>query len=106
MLIIRLQRVGKKNQPMFKVVLTEKTAPPKGKYIEKLGYLDPVTKKSSLNAERINYWISKGAQPSDTIWNLLVEKGIIKEKKRPVKIKTKKKKKAEKEQKSKTETKA
>ncbi len=92
MLIIRLQRVGKKNQPTFRVVLTEKTAPPKGRYIEKLGYLDPRTKKNSLDEERINYWISKGAQPSDTVWNLLVKNGIIKEKKRSIKIKAKKEK--------------
>ncbi|HOA47658.1 MAG TPA: 30S ribosomal protein S16 [Candidatus Paceibacterota bacterium] len=105
MLIIRLQRVGKKNQPMFRVVLTEKTAPPKGRYIEKLGYLDPVTKKNSFNTERINYWISKGAQPSDTVWNLLVKNEIIKEKKRPVKIKTKKEKKATKVEKPEAETK-
>ncbi len=92
MLIIRLQRVGKKNQPFFRIVLTEKTAPPKGKYIEKLGYLDPRTKKGDLNVERINYWLSKGAQPSDTVWNLFVKKRVVKEQKRKIKIKQKKKK--------------
>lgn len=92
MLIIRLQRVGKKNQPFFRVVLTEKTAPPRGKYIEKLGYLDPRTKKSGLNAERTQYWLSKGAQPSDSAWNLLVKKGVVKAPKRKIKIKQKKQK--------------
>jgi small subunit ribosomal protein S16 len=92
MLIIRLKRVGKKNQPIFRVVLTQKTAPPKGKYIEKLGYLNPRNKKSGLSPERIKYWISKGAQPSDTVWNLLVKEGIIKAPKRKIKIKPRKSK--------------
>ncbi|HOK35313.1 MAG TPA: 30S ribosomal protein S16 [Candidatus Pacearchaeota archaeon] len=106
MLIIRLQRVGKKNQPFFRVVLTEKTAPPKGKYIENLGYLDPRTKKCDFNVERIKYWLSKGAQPSDSAWNLFIKKGVIEGEKRKLKIKNKKEKKVEKEQKPKAETKA
>ena len=95
MLVIRLQRMGKKNQPFFRIVLAEKTAPIKGKYIEKLGFLDPRKKTKNLNAEKIKYWIEKGAQCSDTAWNLFVKEGVIKGKKRAIKIKSKKKGEAE-----------
>lgn len=87
MLIIRFQRVGKRNQSLFRIVLTEKTAPPKGKYIEKLGFHNPIEKETILDKERILYWLGKGAKPSDTVWNLLIKKGIIKDKKIKIKIK-------------------
>jgi len=78
MLKIRLQRTGKKNSPSFRVVLAEHTAPPQGKFIEILGYYNPRKKKKGFKKERIEYWISKGAQLSPTVYNLLVEEGIIK----------------------------
>ena len=77
MLVIRLTRVGKKNQPAYRVVLTEKTNPVNGKFIEILGSYNPREKTKALKAERIQYWISKGAQPSDTVHNLLVNEKII-----------------------------
>ncbi len=77
MLTIRLQRIGKKNEPHFRVVLTEKTTSPKGKFIELLGNMNPRTKVKSLEKERIVYWISKGAQVSDTVNNLLVSEKVI-----------------------------
>ncbi|MFH0987571.1 MAG: 30S ribosomal protein S16 [Patescibacteria group bacterium] len=91
MLVIRLQRTGKRNQPFFRIVLTEKTSPIKGKYIEALGFLNPEKKKSQIKQDRIKYWISKGAVPSDTVYNLLVEKKIIDKPKIKIKIKSKKK---------------
>jgi len=97
MLIIRLQRTGKRNQPFFRIVVTEKKSPPKGKYIEKVGSLDPRTKRVTLKVERIKYWLENGAQTSDTVWNLLVKKGIIKGRKRKIKITPKKKEKTKKE---------
>ena len=84
MIIIRLQRVGKKHTATFRVVLTEKTAGPRRKYLELLGNLNRKTKAFSLNKDRILYWISKGAQPSDSIHNLLVSQGIISGAKKPV----------------------
>lgn len=89
MLTIRLTRKGKKNQPFFRVVLVDKRRSSKGgRNVEELGYVDPLKKRKSLNKERILYWISKGAQPSDTIHNLLVtEKIITAKKKNNVKIK-------------------
>ena len=77
MLVIRLQKVGKKHTATFRVVATQKTAGPRRKYLELLGNVNRKTKAISLNKDRILYWISKGAQPSDTIHNLLVSQGII-----------------------------
>jgi len=84
MLNIRLSRRGKKKQPVFRLIICEKTKDPWGKYLESLGYYNPRSKELSLKADRLNYWIEKGAQPSDSIWNILVEKGIVEGKKRTV----------------------
>lgn len=81
MIMIRLQRIGKKKEPHYRVVLTEKTTSPKGKYIELLGNFDPRSKAKSFEKDRITYWISKGAQVSDTVTNLLVTEKIIEGKK-------------------------
>jgi len=75
------------------VVVAEHTAPIKGKFLEVLGFLNPHTKEKSLNDERIKYWLEKGAQPSDSVHNLLVANGIVKGPKRAVKIKAGKKEK-------------
>jgi small subunit ribosomal protein S16 len=93
MLTIRLIRKGKKNQPFFRVVVTDKKNPPRaGRAVEDLGFVDPLTKRKNLNKERILYWISKGAKPSDSMHNLLVSEKIIEAKKLHVsKLSTKKK---------------
>ncbi|KKT24527.1 MAG: 30S ribosomal protein S16 [Parcubacteria group bacterium GW2011_GWA2_43_9b] len=77
MLVIRLTRIGKKNQPAYRVVLTEKTNPVNGKFIEILGSYNPRLKTKQLDGERIQYWLSKGAQASGTVHNLLVNEKII-----------------------------
>ncbi len=84
MLSIRLTRVGKKKQPMYRVVIMDKQKDPWGKSLEILGNRNPRTKETTLNAERIQYWISKGAQPSESVWNLLVDQKIVDGKKRNV----------------------
>ncbi|MBI2446657.1 MAG: 30S ribosomal protein S16 [Parcubacteria group bacterium] len=89
MLVIRLQKVGKIHTATYRVVVTQKTAAAKRKYLELLGNINRKTKAVSLNKDRILYWISKGAQPSDTIHNLLVSQGIISGKKIPVHKNTK-----------------
>lgn len=91
MLRIRLLRIGKKNQPAFRIVLIEHWRSPKGKFIEVLGHYNPQAKEIKLKKERIKYWLSKGAQASDTVHNFLVSQGIIIDKKRK-KHKIKKKK--------------
>jgi len=81
MLKIRLQRIGKKNQPSFRVVLVEHTFRPQGKYIEDLGFYNSHSKQKSFKKERILHWISKGAQVSPTLHNLLIDEKIIEGKK-------------------------
>lgn len=98
MLVIRFIRRGKKNQPFFRIVVTDKRNPPKGgRFLEILGFFNPLTKEKSLKKERIKYWISVGAQTSDRVHNLLVSEKIIEGKKIAVHKKAKKKKKAEEE---------
>ena len=96
MLRIRLFRAGKRNQPFFKIVVIDKKAPPRGgKPLEILGFYNPLTKERGLKKERIQYWLSVGAQPSDTVWNLLIREGILKGKKIALHKKKKKKEKEE-----------
>lgn len=77
MLVIRLTRIGKKNQPAYRVVLADKKRAVKGKFIEILGNYNPRLKTKVFKADRIKYWISKGAQASPTVHNLLVSEKII-----------------------------
>jgi small subunit ribosomal protein S16 len=74
-----MQRIGRTNMPAYRVVVVPHTVGPKsGKIVEKVGTYNPKTKERTLNADRINYWISVGAQPSDTVHNMLVSAGIVK----------------------------
>lgn len=92
MLVIRLFRIGKKNQPLFKIIITDKRKPPRGgKFVEEVGFWNPLKKEKVLKAERIKYWISVGAKPSDTVYNLLVSEKIVEGKKIPVHKKAKEK---------------
>src|SRR3989344_5398910 len=82
MLMIRLQRFGRKNDPNFRVVLTDKrNATKSGKFLEILGFKNPKTKQKKLEAERIKYWIEKGAKISPTVHNMLISEKIIEGKK-------------------------
>ena len=71
MLKIRLQRTGRRNLPAYSVVVTEGTAPVKGKFLEKVGFYSPLSKGCKLDLERIAYWKSVGAKASDTVENLI-----------------------------------
>lgn len=78
MLTIRLQRVGRKNDPSFRVILVEaKRAAKTGNYQEMLGSYDPRSNRVDLKADRIKHWMSMGATVSDTVHNLLVSQKII-----------------------------
>lgn len=93
MLVIRFFRVGKKKQPSFKIVVTDKRNPPSGgRFVEEVGFLNPLTKEKNLKAERIKHWISKGAKPSDSVYNLLIKEKVLEGKKIPLHRKKKKKK--------------
>lgn len=79
MLTIRLQRLGKKNAPTYRLVISEKARDTQGKNLEILGSFNPHAKENGLapNTERIKYWLSKGAQTSSTVHNLFLKAGII-----------------------------
>lgn len=82
MLKIRLQRVGRKHDPSFRVVLVDsRRATKSGSFLEILGSYDARKGEPQLDSEKIKEWVSKGAQLSGTVHNLLVRKKIIKEKK-------------------------
>jgi len=70
---IRLRREGTKNRPYYKVVVADKRSPRDGKFIETIGTYDPKkpAPNSTLNIDRVEYWITKGAQPSDTVRSLI-----------------------------------
>lgn len=95
MLTIRFARVGKKNKAQFRIVLQEHTVAPGGRHVEVLGSYDPHSKQALIKEDRVKYWIKTGAQMSDTVFNLLVSKGVITGEKRKVKIPAKKIEKAE-----------
>jgi len=82
MLVIRLSRRGKKKQPIYRLIISEKTKDPQADYLEALGFYNPHSKEINLKEERIKYWIDKGASTSDSVNNLLIKEGIIKGKKR------------------------
>ena len=79
MLMLRLQRVGKKKQPSYRLIVSEKAKDPQAGYTEALGNYNPLAnpKVVAFKKERILYWMSKGAQPSPTVHNLLLKEGII-----------------------------
>ncbi|MCD4705003.1 30S ribosomal protein S16 [bacterium] len=103
MLTIRYKRIGRKKAPVYRIVVMEKQKDPWSNYIEKLGFYDPKTKETVLNEERIKYWISVGAQASNSVHNLLIRNEIIEgDKKKAVRItKNRARKMTEKEEKTK-----
>lgn len=97
MLTIRLQRTGKKTQPSYRLIISENSKATNSSVLEFLGHYHPATKEKTivLEKERIEYWLSKGAQTSKTVHNLFVANGIIKDTKVktfhiPTKVKAKK----------------
>lgn len=82
MLKIRLQRTGRINDPSFRIIVVEHTESTKtGNVVERVGTYNPKTKEKNIIADRIVYWISKGAKASGTVHNMLVTAGIIQGKK-------------------------
>ena len=79
MLRIRLQRIGKKKQPTYRLIVSEKTKDTQAGSLEILGEYNPVRTEKVINLkeDRIKHWISVGAQPSNTVNNLLIKAGVI-----------------------------
>ncbi|MED5374504.1 MAG: 30S ribosomal protein S16 [Myxococcota bacterium] len=73
MVRIRLTRMGAKKRPFYRVVAADSRSPRDGRFIEQLGYYDPMKQPFDLklDLERVDYWLSNGAQPSDTVGNLI-----------------------------------
>ena len=79
MLAIKFSRFGKKKQPYFRVIVLEKTKDPWGDYLENLGTINPraENREIKLNTERVKYWLEKGAQPTSSVRNLLIDIGLM-----------------------------
>ena len=73
MLAIKLMRTGAKKRPSYRIVVKEKQSKRDGAYLEKLGTYDPTREPAEINlkADRVKYWIEKGAQPTDTVDRLI-----------------------------------
>lgn len=76
---LRLRRLGKKKQPIYKIVVADARSPRDGKFIEAIGLYNPLTNPASLEIkeDRALYWLNNGAQPTDTVRSLLSQKGIL-----------------------------
>jgi len=76
---LRLRRMGAKKRPSYRIVAADSRSPRDGRFIEAVGFYDPLTEPATikLNEERIRYWLSVGAQPTDTVRNMLVRHGLI-----------------------------
>ena len=79
MVKIRLKRMGMKKKPSYRLVVTDSRSPRDGRFIEEIGYYNPVSDVDSLkiNEERAKYWLGTGAQPTDTVRGLLKKGGIL-----------------------------
>lgn len=77
MVVIRLARGGAKKRPFYHIVAADKRCPRDGRYIERLGFFNPIASgkepKVNMNRERIQYWIGNGAQPSQRVSTLVAE---------------------------------
>ena len=86
-LVIRLARAGTKKRPVYHVVVADSRAPRDGRFIERLGYSNPLlpkekTERLKLDLEKVQAWMKKGAQPSDRVMRFLDDAGIAKREKR------------------------
>lgn len=79
MVKIRLRRMGAKKQPTYRLVVADSRSPRDGRFIEILGHYNPRTEPKTLevNEEKAKEWLSKGAQPTETVRRLFAEKGIM-----------------------------
>lgn len=79
MLKIRLKRIGRRGQPHYRIVVMESDKPRDGKAVEEIGYYNPRENPSvfDLEKERAQYWLEKGAQPTDTIAQFFVKEGLL-----------------------------
>jgi small subunit ribosomal protein S16 len=85
MLKMRLQRIGRKNDPSFRVVVTDsRNAAKRGRHVDQIGSYNPKMNSIQIDGEKAKHWISKGVQVSDTVHNLLISQKVIEGKKKNV----------------------
>jgi small subunit ribosomal protein S16 len=79
LLSIRLTRMGAKKKPFYRIVVTEKRSKRDGRFVESVGYYDPCRKPADvkIDRERVQYWIERGAQPSETVRSLIKRKAEV-----------------------------
>lgn len=77
---IRLRRMGAKKAPFYRIVVADSRSPRDGKFIEEIGYYNPLTEpvEVKVNEEKVSQWLSNGAQPTETVKRLLTNAGLIK----------------------------
>lgn len=104
-LVIRMARAGTKKRPVYHIVIADSRAPRDGRFIERLGYFNPLlpkekTERLKLDLEKVKGWMKKGAQPSDRVMRFLDAAGIAKREKRnnPIKAVPRKERKAKAEE--------
>ena len=87
---IRLRRMGAKKNPFYRIVVADSRSPRDGKFIEEIGYYNPLTepKKVVVDAEKANKWIKCGAKPTDTVDRLFNENGVYEAKGEVQEVKT------------------
>ncbi len=76
---IRLRRVGRKKQPVYRIVVTEKQKARDGRFVETLGHYDPRSEPAAfdVDVEKVRAWLAKGATPSETVRSLLKKAGVF-----------------------------
>jgi len=77
MLKLRLKRNGRKRQPSYRLVIIESNARRDGRPVDEVGYYNPITKESYFNEEKITKWLKCGAQPTETVLQLLKKSNLI-----------------------------
>ena len=79
MVKIRLKRMGANKKPFYRVVVADARSPRDGKFIEEIGYYNPISEPAEvkINVEKAQEWLGKGAQPSDTVKSLLKNAGAL-----------------------------
>ncbi len=77
---IRLTRMGKKKAPFYRIIVADSRSPRDGRFIEELGYYDPMTNPATvkLDTEKVEKWLATGAQPTETVKSIFTKNGLIK----------------------------
>lgn len=77
MLKLRLTRIGRKKQPVYRLVIIEQSSRRDGRPVDQVGYYNPLTKESNFQVEKIQKWLSYGVKPSETVYQLLKKAKIV-----------------------------